>query len=184
MTEPLQRLENSLNPFDAESVMEVIQCFLDKSEDVLPRVWERAIEALEQVGRKSWWRCECGECRPDSGEIDLFCSHCGQMRYLPKRLSRSPWVLYIGCMRQRYPATWFELISEWLVGQGLAQIKERSVCPSGIATPRRDVATNASLAQGASHRYLHCIDEMKIYETGEIEGIQWISLPMKASFKK
>ena len=117
---------------------------------------------LVQIGEQTWWRCGCGSIRPDSGEIDVYCSHCKEFRHLPERLSRSPWPLYVQCLMRLMPDTWFDTLENWLCAQGLAH----------------DEHGSETHGHTEHSRAIHCVDGMIILDTGEIRGLQWIALPM------
>lgn len=176
-----------------EEILELVSELL-KQGDARAEDWKTACNALSRAGRATWWRCGCGEIRPDTGEIDIFCTNCGQMRHLPERLSQSPWPLYIKCLRQSMPVTWFEVLSAWMQQEKLGKLEasavksyplrpdKAGVLPEAIAGEGSCVLPEAIAARGAmppeKAKIIRCIDGMIIEENGDIRGLQWIALPM------
>lgn len=131
-----------------------------------------ACKKLVQIGEQTWWRCRCGAIRPNRNKIDIFCNNCNEFRYLPQRLARSPWPLYIQCLMQLMPESWFHTLGNWLFEQGLANYETYN--------NDQEVSTlfDAPTTVSKSNRLIACIDGMLILPNGEIRGLQWIALPM------
>ncbi len=183
MEDLIERLKSG--DCDAEEILEITESLL-KLEDVPESGWGVACRALVVAGRATWWRCDCGEIKPDLGNVDAFCMKCGQMRRLPNRLSRSPWGLYVRCLKRCRPECWFRDLSEWMMSEGLGHedVFEGVVLPEAIDAGGSRVLPEAKAAWGAvptenkKQRKIICIDGMIIEESGEVRGLQWISLPM------
>lgn len=116
---------------DAEGCIALIEEALGCVESVPSEFWARSCDALVEVGKSTWWRCHCGVLNPLEGVVDAFCVRCGEMRCLGDRLSRSPWVLYVHCVRRVYAEDWFDRLSSWALGCGILDHEETVVAESG-----------------------------------------------------
>lgn len=153
-----------------------------------------ACRILSAAARTTWWQCGCGEIPPNAGDIDIFCTKCGQIRQLPNRLSRSPWPLYIECLKRLKPDFWFEELAEWMRHEKLGECisdeyadnalsaAQVGVLPAAIADEGSRVLPQAIAARGAmppvQKKHIRCIDGMILDNSGDVRGLQWIALPM------
>ena len=157
-------------------------------------VWQEMCCKLGEAGRATWWRCNCGAVEPGEIEFDAICGQCGQMHTLPPRLSRSPWALYIPCLRHALGDAWFDRLSAWMAEHHLGQEgTDENPAWFGDLVGSAYPADPDSAAGGAAYeiaargamppepqktRCIQCIDGMKIYDSGAVVGLQWIALPM------
>ncbi len=96
-------------------------------------------------------------------------------------MQRSPWPLYIICLKHLYPETWFDALFAWMKQKYPETEIKAGVCPKDIAGGGSAVLPPAIGARGAVPHVpnaIHCIDGMIIEDTGTIRGLQWIALPM------
>lgn len=171
---------------DAEEVLRGAAGLL-KSSDVSDEIWTDVLDALCRVGRGTWYRCRCGEVAPTRGVVDAVCEHCGEVRRLPARLSRSPWPLYLDVLRRLRPEDWFECLSAWGIERGLGWLEREAggAYPAegldsdagGASYGRKDVdARGAALSAQIRFEGGMCISR-----NGEIRGLSWICPEMMDS---
>ena len=122
----------------------------------------QALDALVDVGRSTWFHCRCVSLNPLCGLATAVCEKCGEPRRVGNRLSRSPWPVYVSCLRRLY-TDWFARLGAWM--RAYPMLSEDAEVPDS-----RD-----------GRARLTCVDEMVIFEDGEVRGLGWIALPMPPS---
>lgn len=188
---------------DAVELMHEINGHDADATEVLAHV----LDALSQIGKKTWWFCACGEISPVEGNVDAYCEQCKTWRKLPERLSFPVWTAWVMAAKLLAPKTWFERLERWSQANGLlrgeAECEETNVGRCGDRDESNDLQTNSvpAPAEGVAanvqdeakaracsvHRRvggdvpLKClsfIDGMHIFEDGRTCGTNWIALPV------
>ena len=147
--------------------------------------FDECLRQLSKVGRMTWYRCDCGPISPEQGTVDILCDKCGQFRQVGPRLSRSPWPLYVACLRRVRPDDWFLWLKDWLTGHSLCAVTRGAYLgdsPNSAAGGEAyDGASHHSLAGATAPETIQCIDNMQISSDGTITGLNWIALPLPES---
>ena len=170
-----------INPAKAEELLFLDVCLLQ----------------LSVVAKTTWFHCGCGEISPLSGLVDVICPKCGEIRRSGLRLNRSPWPLCISCLKRMKPEDWFEWLSDWLSERQMGQLIEsgayatQSAAGEAYSSAAKNseaggaayegVSRNSRVGATAPHRYIECIDGMRIFESSDIIGLNWIALPIPDS---
>ena len=189
-----------ISPEECDSLMESIdEKLAGKPSDGCPDLsFDADLQQLSVIGTMTWYRCDCGPISPLSGTIDILCDRCGRFRQVGPRLGRSPWPLYVACLRRVRPGDWFLWLKDWLVGHslclaeggayegaslhsdaGAAYLGDSPKSAAGGAA--YDGVSQHSRAGASAPDHILCIDQMEILPTGEIKGLNWIALPMPGS---
>ena len=127
-----------------------------------PDLLFQALDELVEVGRSTWFHCRCVSLNPLCGLATAVCGKWGEPRRVGNRLSRSPWPVYVSCLRRLYP-DWFARLGAWM--RAYPMLSEDAEVPDS-----RD-----------GRARLACVDGMVIFEDGEVRGLGWIALPMPSS---
>lgn len=184
-------LKKAIASTDLSGLLEMATTLLDRQEN--PSSLAILCDAIVEGSRATWWRCDCGPISPTSGLIDVICPRCGARRILPDRCAGSPWRVYVKLLERCIGASWFDVLAKWMVEQNLGEVgilhadpQRRESMGNGAYPQDSDVGGSGVLptaiaARGGTspaHRALFCIDGMRILETREVRGAQWIALPM------